>query len=289
MTQGNSMEVSLSKSSKYRRLMTASVIWGLIAVVITLAAFFATLQGFSHLTGFQIAWIALAGVAAMAYTAYCAFSAAKASATIDQVDQTVADLDTRAKNQEIALIAHTFSILSTVWRRLLDEHAFFEKAVDILIDALHIAIWQCHGLDQRKIRVSLIQVKPGEPTSLGILSDPDVTIRSAPRTNVPELDSTDEIREELRAVMSRSHPYHHGWLWDDRDPPRAEYHVLAPKERGFSSYIRVGVPGVGVICIESSDHAGHLGPEDRDLALAFGNMLAIWREFLKNGEEGTPL
>ncbi len=41
------------------------------------------------------------------------------------------------------------------------------------------------------------------------------------------------------------------------------------------SYIRVGIPGMGVLCVDSTDAAARLVVADRELALAFADVLAM--------------
>jgi hypothetical protein len=261
------------------RLIAKSSAWGAVAAIITVAAFFATLDGFSHLTGFQAGWIALAGLASMIFTSVSAFSAAKSATTIDQVDHTVSGLDSYAKDKTIALVAHIFSELSRMSRRIFDESDAFGAAIDEALETLHAAICRCHELDEKKIRVSLLmQAAPGAPGA----ADTDVNgvkVRCPSRSDHPEFNFADrELMDEFQIVMRRRRPYHRGWLWDGCGPSRPEYHILAPREREFSSYIRVGIPDLGVLCVESSDNAIPLAPADRELALAFADMLAIWRK-----------
>jgi hypothetical protein len=77
--------------------------------------------------------------------------------------------------------------------------------------------------------------------------------------------------------MSRRFPYKDGWLSDvlDGSPLRDEYHPLSPSERDFRSYIRVGVLGLGVLCVDSSDEGLRLEIADRELARAFADIMTI--------------
>lgn len=261
------------------RLIAKSCTWGAVAAIITVAAFFATLDGFSHLTGFQAGWIALAALASMTLTSVSAFSAAKSAVTIDQVDHTVTGLDANAKDKTIALVAHIFSQLSRMSRRIFDEPDVFGGAIDEALATLHAAICRCHELDEKKIRVSLLmQAAPGALGAAGTTFN-GMMVRCPSRDDPPKFNFADrEFMDEFQVVMQRSRPYHRGWLWDGCGPSRPEYHILAPGERKFSSYVRVGIPDLGVLCVESSDNAIPLAPADRELTLAFADMLATWRK-----------
>jgi hypothetical protein len=256
-----------------------SAVWGLIAGVITVAAFLATLNGFSHLTGFQAGWIALAGLASALYTGYSTLSASKSAATINQVGITVTEIDVRDKNLAIALIAKVFSMCSAQLVQVFSEPGAFDSAVDGSLDALQVALCRCHGLESSRVRVSLImQARPGPLSGNGSAPAAGIMVRSSPQSNVPAFDFEDQaIRKQLEVVMSRQWPYEEGWLWDGLDgrPSRREHHVLSPSEREVCSYIRVGVPSVGVLCVDCSDDDSRLIVADRELAFAFANLLAV--------------
>lgn len=261
-----------------RGLLVKASAWGLIAGIITLAAALVPLGGFSDLSGFQDGWITLGCVASMAFTGYSTHAAAKYAAVMHRVDLTVTDIDLRAKNQAIALLAKVFSMCSTQLVRVFAEPELFDSVIDSCLAALQIAICRCHGLDENRVRVSLIVYRrPAQPDHNGALGAPNLSVRSVPASQGPRFDFGDRaITEQVHAVMSRRHPYQNGWLWDglDGSPARDEYHVLSP-EREVRSYIRVGIPDLGVLCVDSSDNGSRLVVADRELALAFADVLAI--------------
>jgi len=261
------------------RLLVKSAAWGLVAGVITVAACFATLNGFSHLTGFQVGWIALAGLASISYTGFSAVAASRSAATIDRVSLTVTDIDQRDKNQTMALLAKVFSMCHADLVRMLAEPDWLDEVLDGPLAALQIALCRCHGLDESRIRVSLVMhATAGLQGHNGSPTQADYSVRSVSGNHMPRFDFADQdISEQFLAVMSRRHPYKQGWLWDGLDgtAARLEYHVLSPTEREFSSYIRVGVPGLGVLCVDCSDDKFRLVTADCQLALAFADVLAI--------------
>lgn len=256
-----------------------SAAWGLVAGVITVAACLVPLGGFSQLSRFQSGWLAVAGLASTFFTGYTVFAAARSAAVVDRVDGTVTEIDLREKNQAIALMAKVFSMSVAGLVRVFAEPDLFDSVIDSSLAALHIALCRCHGLDENRIRVSLIiQSGTGYPELNGATSVAAMTIRTVPGDQAPRFDFTDHaITDQMHAVMSRRHPYQSGWLWDgfDGSPARREYHVLSPAERDVCSYIRVGVPGLGVLCVDSTDDVCRLVVADRELALAFADVLAI--------------
>ena len=258
--------------------MVKSAAWGLVAGIITIAACLVPLNGFAHLSAFQVGWIAAAALASMAFTGYSTHATVNSAAAISRLDLTVTEIDLRAKNQAIALLAKVFSMCSTELVRVFAEPGLFDSVVDNSLTALHIAICRCHGLDESRVRVSLIiQPSPAGPELNGSPRHPDLRVRSVPGSRAPRFDFADDgIAEQLQAVMSRRHPYQNGWLWDglDGSPARGEYHVLSP-ERDICSYIRVGIPDVGVLCVDCSDEISRLVVADRELVLAFADVLAI--------------
>lgn len=261
------------------RLLVMSAAWGVVAGLITVAACLVPLGGLSHLSGFQAGWLALAGAASLAFTGYTVFATAKSASIVNRVDLAVTDLDLRAKNQAIALLAKVFSMCAGELVRVFAEPEIFDSVIDSSLAALHIAICRCHGLDENRLRVSVIlQSGPVRPEYNGWAAGSDIKVRSVPDNQLPRFDFTDHgIPDEIQAVMSRRHPYQNGWLWDglDGSPSRREYHVLSPGDRDVCSYIRVGIPGLGVLCVDSADDASRLVVADRELALAFADVLAI--------------
>jgi len=269
-----------------RQSLVRSAAWGLVAGIITVAACFATLGGFAHLSGFQVGWITLAGIASTSYTGYSALAAAKSAATISQVSVAVADIDSRAKDKTIALLSKVVSMWSDNLVQLFSKPDQFDSVVDGPLEALRMALCQSHGVGESRMRVSFISfATSGDPRIGGSPPHPEISVRCAPANQMLRYDfASQDIKEQLHAVMSRRHPYHVGWLFDGLNgtATRAEYHVLAPPEREFTSYIRVGVPGLGVLCVDCSDPS-QLVVADRELALAFADILAI------PGRVGCPL
>lgn len=246
----------------------------MVAGIITVAAVFATLGGFADLDGFQVGWITLAGVVSTLYTAGSAYASAKSAATIARVGVVVDDIDSRAKDKTIALLSKVFSMWGDALVRMLDKSEQFDSEVDGLLEALRMALSQSHGVADNRLRVCLIIcARPRDLDSPAL----EPSIRSMPANRMPKYDFASEaLKEQLHAVMSRRHPYYEGWLWDGLDgtATRGEFHVVPPPEREFTSYIRVGVPGCGVLCVDSSD-SSRLVVADRELALSFANILAI--------------
>lgn len=252
---------------------------GLLAGLITIGGCFAALGRFSNITGFQVGWISAAGVTSVVLTIFSTFVAARSAAQIDRVDVTLTQMDVRAKNHLIALLAKVFSMSSSALAMATGGPEQFAAAVDKSLTALQTAIVHCHGLDDSRVRVCLISVsRTGEPQSNGQVSEPEVTTRSVPGDRMPQFDFADQdIYEQFEAVMARRHPYRNGWIWDgfDGHPARGEFHVLSPAEREYTSYIRVGIPGMGVLCVDCSDDVLRLAIADRELTLAFADMIGF--------------
>jgi len=144
---------------------------------------------------------------------------------------------------------------------------------------LREAICRCHQWDGNTVRVSLIidasAAQLGDGSSL---LGRNIEVRSIPPNSPLQFDFTDKhIRKQLAALMERQYPFEEGWLWDglDQSISGRGTRPLPPAAQDLCSYIRVGVPGVGVLCVDSSDENSRLMVEDRTLALAFADLLAI--------------
>ena len=84
-----------------------------------------------------------------------------------------------------------------------------------------------------------------------------------------------EAADHANILMSRQHPYEHGWLRcpDDGLPAGPQGHILPPEDSSVVSYIRVGIPHVGVLLVCSWETP--LSAAGRRLTAAFADILAL--------------
>jgi len=247
-----------------------------MAAAITAAAGLAGVNWEAGVNGLQIIWISVASCTSLIYAVYLALGNARTSSKIDYLDVTVTGIATGDKNKAIALLAKAFSLYVAEVVSVLDKPADFVGLIDTSLSTLHYVICRCHGTDDDKLKVFLFSYEPMESRSPeGQDVGSYLQVRSYPpnRRNRVRLDEL--VQEQMDAVMSRRYPYGSGWLKSRKDgsPARDEYEVLPPREADISSYIRVGIPQIGVICVDSSDDGAPLSVADRELALTFADIL----------------
>jgi len=270
--EGGSGKVSRSGQISYLRCAA----WSFVAAAITAAAGLAGLNWNARVGELQIIWISVASFASLVYAIYLALSNARTSEKIDYLDVTLTGIAAGDKNKAIALLAKAFSLYVAQVVGVLDKPDDFVSLVDTSLSTLHYVICRCHGTDDDKLKVFFFSYESMEsraPENQEVGSYLQVRSYPPDRRNRVRLDEL--IQEQMDAVMSRRYPYGSGWLKSRKDgsPARDEYEVLPPREAEISSYIRVGIPQIGVICVDSSDDAAPLSVADRELALTFADIL----------------
>jgi hypothetical protein len=259
-----------------KRLYVRSAPFVLIAGLITAAAGLGSLSWGGKISVYQIPLIALACLASIVYASYVTFSGVLTASKVDHVDITVTGIATGDKNKAIALLAKVFSLYIIEVVNVLDEPERLVPLIDSSLATLHTTICRCHGIDDDMIKVSLVSFVPLMPAArLGDEPHDILPVRCYPKNRPPRIELNEEISEQMHAVMSRRHPYRNGWLKskEDGSPSRMEYDVLAPGDVEVASYIRVGIPHLGVLCVDCSDLATPLSVADRELVLAFADIL----------------
>jgi hypothetical protein len=262
------------------RFQAKVAVWSVVSGGITAVACFIGFAASSHLSRTEVVGvIALAGVLSALFGGYGVFVALKSDQTLRQVDEKVDGIELAVKNKAVALVAHIFSVCSAQIMQIFTEPHLFDSAVDYTLAQLREAICRCHHWDGNTVRVSLIiNASVAQPGDGSLLPEQNVAVRSIPSNSSLQFDFTNEhVREQLAVLMDRKYPFEGGWLWDSLDQSISgrETRPLPPAAQDLCSYIRVGVPGVGVLCVDSSDENSRLMVEDRILALAFADLLAI--------------
>lgn len=260
-----------------KTLYIKSVLVGLIAGLITTGAGLGGLNWAARINSLQVLWIVVAGLASVAYTALIALGSARTDRKIDHVDVTVTDMAAGDKNKAVALLAKVFSLHTAELVGVLGDPARLPMFIDTSLATLHYTICQCRGIDEDKLRVFLISglaLVSFNGQTADVAGD-SLVIQAYPHHRRPTIELNDPTREQLYAVMSRRYPYLNGWLRskEDGSPRRGEYDVLPPGEIEITSYIRVGIPQFGVLCVDSSDDSVLLSIADRELAAAFADIL----------------
>ena len=258
--------------------MLRTIAWGSIAGAITLAAGLASLTKRPTI-GFQLGWIVLAGLGSILYTAYRVRAATKESAEINAVgskidfaSEVLSRLDTRDSESTLALLAGILAICTEQTVMVAAAPELFNVLVQTCLECLHTAITRSHATNSANVRIAALRCR----------SAADASNRNAaqdlicyPGDRKLEIDPTGEAAGHANILMSRQHPYENGWLRypDDGLPGGPEGHILPPRDSGVVSYIRVGIPRVGVLLVDSWETP--LSLAGRRLAVAFADILAL--------------
>lgn len=264
-----------------RRLYLNAIASGLIGGFITLAAGLAGIGRGQYLNSIQDGWIVLAAVASSAYTSFRLLTTARAArketsaigsvgSKMDEASEVLDRIDTRDRDSTLVLLARILTICTEQAVRVVYDPALFHVLVQISLECLHTALARSHGTDGAGLRVAVLSYRP-----MANAVTPSQELICYPDDGKLRLEPAEEIADHAGILMSRRHPYENGWLRcpDDGIPPGPEGHILRPGDRGVESYIRVGIPHVGVLLVDSWDLP--LSVAERMLTVAFADVLAL--------------
>jgi hypothetical protein len=262
-----------------RQSLLKTIAWGSIAGFITLAAGLASLGGNAPVSGLHLGWIVLAGGGSILYTSYWLRAATKESSEIDTVGSNVdrasevlGRLDTRDNDSTLVLLGNILAICTEQAVMVAASPDLFNVLIQTCLECLHTSITRSHATDSANVRVAALSGQ--QATGPGIQSA-DQDLIYYPRDRKLEVDLTGVAAEHANILMSRQHPYENGWLRypDDGIPAGPEGHILPPADSGVVSYIRVGIPHVGVLLVDSWETP--LSVAARRLTTAFADVLAL--------------
>ncbi len=261
------------------RSLLNTIGWGSIAGIITLAAGLASLDDNSPLSHFRVGWIVLAGVGSVLYTSYWLRAAAQESSEIDTVgskvevaSEVLGRLDTRDNDSTLVLLAGILAICTQQAVMVAAAPELFNILVQTCLESLHTAMTRSHFSDAANMRVAVLSGRLAAPAGgpgggQGLIY--------YPKDRKLEIEMTGAAADHATILMSRQHPYEDGWLRCTGDGLSAgpEGHVLRPADSSVVSYIRVGIPHVGVLLVDSWQ--APLSVAGRRLATAFADILAL--------------
>jgi hypothetical protein len=261
------------------RSFLSTIAWGSIAGAITLAAGLAGLGGNSPVGGFRLGWITLGAAGSVLYTSYWLRAAAKETTEIDamgsKVDvasEVLGRLDSRENDSTLVLLASILAICTEQAVMAASAPELFNVLVQTCLECLHTAITRSHATDGANVRVAVLSCQQGAKVSSRTAGQDLIYY---PRDRKLEIDLAGEAADHANILMSRQHPYEHGWLRcpDDGLPAGPQGHILPPEDSSVVSYIRVGIPHVGVLLVCSWETP--LSVAGRRLTAAFADILAL--------------
>jgi hypothetical protein len=261
--------------------------WAMGAGAITLAAGLGGIQAGPHSGREQLAWISVATTFSILLTGAKAVLDARRSnddaVRARELQATVVQIDSRMSSGQDqktrALLARIIPSSARALTDLADDPGQFGEVVQDLMRLLCLIVRKTRHMQHRDLRVFLLEVPP-DFIALGT-EDPAAlkpirchSDREYPQE--PRFQPTASFCQEIETVMMRNHPYQLGLLVDDRDGRDLypERHTLEPAEHGITSYIRVGVPGFGVLGVDSWNRP-LLEPADREICLAFAELIEL--------------
>jgi hypothetical protein len=268
------------------RSFLSTIGWGSIAGAITLAAGLASLDK-SPVIGLRLGWIVLAGAGSILYTSYRLRAAAKEFTEIDAVgskvdiaSEVLSRLDTRDNDSTLVLLATILAICTEQAVMVAAAPELFNVLAQTCLECLHTAITRSHATDGANVRVAVLSCQQGAKVSS---RNAGQDLICYPKDRKLEIELAGEAADHANILMSRQHPYENGWLRypDDGLPAGPQGHILALQDSSVVSYIRVGIPRVGVILVDSWETP--LSVAARRLTAAFADILA-----LPYGAEAAP-
>jgi hypothetical protein len=268
-----------------------TALWGAASGVISVMAYVIGIAQSSHVSALAVgSIIAVVSVLSAFSGGYPVRLALKSERTLKEVGKGVGHLENTAeqdKARAVALVAYVFYECVTQIEQALTEPSRFNSAAEDILAGLCGAICHHHRWGGHEVRASLIIDASAAQLNNGTQASGK---HSVPSDSPLRFDFTDkEVNEQFAQVMDRRYPFKRGCLWDGhyQSTSDGETRPLPPPGSSEISYIRVGVPGIGVLCVDSSDKDSRLVVADRTLALAVADLLSITkRTYFHAGQSG---
>jgi hypothetical protein len=271
--------VRKSDTHFHRRAIAPALISGFI----TLSAGLAALSWDARVNRIQVTWIILAAGSAALFTGYRLVTATRAasieaaeisavSSKVDDASEVLSRIDARGRDSTLVLLARIMTICTEQAVSAAYELDLFNALVQSSMECLYMAIAYTYGTDCRDLRVAVLTCQQND-TAGRLTGTQDLVYY--PDDHGAQIKPTEETMDHAAILMSRRHPYENGWLRYSGDglPVGPEGHILPPQDDSVVSYIRVGIPQVGVLLVDSWDIS--LSVAERRLTAAFADVLAL--------------
>lgn len=252
------------------RSAISALVWGLAAGFIALAAGLGSITLGTDASLMQLRWVAVASIlAAMVTTIKAGLDSEserrrrrhdeqtnKSLVTVDDRLGSVDNMLSRLELQRIELarvvVGEILARTAGVAAAVLKDPILYEAKLGEALEALHYAIVRPRSTGDDRVRVAFICATVPEDGS-----DPRIltVLHCVPESRQLKLRPSEELYEQFLAIQSRRYPFALGYLhhrsiemMGRNDPP-----PLAPPEADVVSFLRVGLPELGVLWIDSWD------------------------------------
>ena len=268
------------------RLALGTVPWGVAGGFITLAAGLAGLSWGERLNRTQIVLVVVASALSAIYSTYFLLKARRSDRKLDavgvQVDnvgtqitgntEVLTRIDARDHDSTLVLLGGILKICTEEAVRVAIGTSSYDVLVQKSVESLHATLMRGHGTDATSLRVGVLLY---EQHSRLNGQHPAAKVICYPKERGLEIVLTDEAADHVAILMSRRHPYQNGWhRWtNDGVQPGPEGHILQPEDRNIVSYIRVGIPGIGVLLVDSWEKPCSIA--ERRFAVAVADVLGL--------------